>query len=414
MANPVPAELRRMDPGTLWPFVWAYENHLTALGYAPQTVARRLISACHVTVWLAQSRIVPTEIDDGIVGQFLHHRCQCFASRPVGYMSAVTVRAVIRFLRFLAEKDVVPASALPMPFPPRPIDDRISEFLDWLRHHRGIAESTIGTYRYKLERLLPALGADPTVYDASLVRRVILEEAERHPSSIKLMTTPLRSYLKFLVMRGACQPGIEYAVPTIARWRLSTLPRYLPPAAIEKLIASCDLTARAGIRDRAILLLLARLGLRAGDILMMRLGDIDWEAGTLTVCGKGRREIRLPLPQDAGDALLVYLTERRPTVDCDRMFLRSQAPYRPFRDNCGIARVVEMALERAGITDAPSRGAHLLRHSAATAWLRNGATLDAIGVVLRHQSVETTTLYAKVDIPTLQKVAQPWQGELPC
>jgi site-specific recombinase XerD len=329
-------------------------------------------------------------------------------------MSAVTVRAVIRFLRFLAEKDVVPASALPMPFPPRPIDDRISEFLDWLRHHRGIAESTIGTYRYKLERLLPALGADPTVYDASLVRRVILEEAERHPSSIKLMTTPLRSYLKFLVMRGACQPGIEYAVPTIARWRLSTLPRYLPPAAIEKLIASCDLTARAGIRDRAILLLLARLGLRAGDILMMRLGDIDWEAGTLTVCGKGRREIRLPLPQDAGDALLVYLTERRPTVDCDRVFLRSQAPYRPFRDNCGIARVVEMALERAGITDAPSRGAHLLRHSAATAWLRNGATLDAIGAVLRHQSVETTTLYAKVDIPTLQKVAQPWQGELPC
>jgi site-specific recombinase XerD len=329
-------------------------------------------------------------------------------------MSAVTVRAVIRFLRFLAEKDVVPASALPMPFPPRPIDDRISEFLDWLRHHRGIAESTIGKYRYKLERLLPALGADPTVYDASLVRRVILEEAERHPSSIKLMTTPLRSYLKFLVMRGACQPGIEYAVPTIARWRLSTLPRYLPPAAIEKLIASCDLTARAGIRDRAILLLLARLGLRAGDILMMRLGDIDWEAGTLTVCGKGRREIRLPLPQDAGDALLVYLTERRPTVDCDRVFLRSQAPYRPFRDNCGIARVVEMALERAGITDAPSRGAHLLRHSAATAWLRNGATLDAIGAVLRHQSVETTTLYAKVDIPTLQKVAQPWQGELPC
>lgn len=414
MANPVPTELRRMDSETLWPFVWAYEDHLTALGYAPQTVARQLMSARHVTVWFAQSRIVPTEIDGRLLGKFLHHRCRCFASRPVGHLSAVTVRAVIRFLRFLAEKDVVPAPALPMPFSSRPIDERISEFLDWLRHHRGIAESTIGKYRYKLEQLLPALGTDPAAYDARLIRRIILEEAKRRPSTIKDMTTSLRSYLKFLVMRGACQSGIEHAVPTIARWRLSTLPRYLPPAAIEKLIASCDPVARAGIRDRAILLLLARLGLRASDIVMMRLGDIDWEAGALTVCGKGRREIRLPLPQDAGDALLVYLTESRPVVDCDRMFLRSLAPYRPFRDNCGVAAVVESALKRAGITDAPSRGAHLLRHSAATAWLRNGATLDAIGAVLRHQSIDTTTLYAKVDIPTLQKVAQPWQGELPC
>lgn len=296
-----------------------------------------------------------------------------------------------------------------------PNDKLVAEFLDWLQHHRGIAETTITQYRRRIMRLLPALGFDPTTYDAILIRRVIVEKAKRCSShEIKTLTSVLRGYLRFLVARGICRPGIDEAIPTIAGWRLSALPRYLLPAEVDKLITACDLTKPAGIRDHAILLLLARLGLRAGDILKMRLGDINWEEGTLLVCGKGRRYVRLPLPQDAGDALLSYLTEARPNTGSDQVFLHLRAPFRPIDQSHTVSYVVDGGLKRAGILNAPSRGANLLRHSAATAMLRSGATLDAIGTILRHRSVNTTAHYAKVDIPTLQKVVQPWPGDESC
>jgi integrase len=210
---------------------------------------------------------------------------------------------------------------------------------------------------------------------------------------------------------GRCRPWLDHAVPTVQHWRLSALPRYLPMADVELLIASCDVTTRAGIRDRAILLLLARLGLRAGDVLAMRFDDIDWTKGTLRVCGKGRREVCLPLPQDAGDALLDYLNRARPKAGFDRIFLRAIAPYTPVRS---ISSVVRLGLERAHITDAPSHGAHLLRHSAATGLLRAGVPLDAVGDVLRHRSTDTTMHYAKVDIGMLRPIAQPWPGDVQC
>jgi integrase/recombinase XerD len=228
------------------------------------------------------------------------------------------------------------------------------------------------------------------------------------------MTTALRGYLRFLAAAGLCRPGLDKAVPVVPQWRLSSLPRYLPGGDVERLIASCDLTKSHGIRDRAILLLLARLGLRAGDILTMRLDDIAWDDGTLRVSGKGRREIRLPLPQDAGDALLEYLSRARPRVDDDRIFLRSSAPYQPFSGSSVVSGIVRLALVRAGIADAPSWGANLLRHSAATSMLRAGASLDAVGTILRHRSVDTTAHYAKVDIAMLQQIAQPWPGEASC
>ncbi len=220
------------------------------------------------------------------------------------------------------------------------------------------------------------------------------------------MTTALRGYLRFLAVRGLCRPGLDRAIPTVPQWRLSALPRYLSTPDVERVIASCDLTKSHGIRDKAILLLLARLGLRAGDIWRMRLHDIAWDEGALRVRGKGRREICLPLPQDAGDALLDYLDRARPTVPRDEIFLRSSAPYRPFAGSCAISDIVHLALARAGITNAPFRGAGLLRHSAATSMA--GASLEAIGTILRHRSADTTVHYAKVDITMLRHLAQPW------
>ena len=264
-------------------------------------------------------------------------------------------------------------------------------------------------------RLLPDLGNDPERYSAELIRRVIVAEAGRSSRPyLQTMTTALRGYLRFLAASGACRPRLDRAVPTVAHWRLSALPRYLAVADVERLIASCDLTKTRGIRDKAILLLLARLGLRGGDILNMRLDDVAWAEGTVRVCDKGRREVRLPLPQDVGDALLDYLEKVRPHVDEDRIFLRSSAPYRPFANSASISDVVRLALMRAGITDPPSRGANLLRHSAATGMLRGGATLDAIGSVLRHRSPDTTAHYAKVDVAMLLRIAQAWPGDASC
>jgi integrase/recombinase XerD len=167
------------------------------------------------------------------------------------------------------------------------------------------------------------------------------------------------------------------------------------------------------LRDRAILLLLARLGLRAGDIVSLRLGDFDWQQGTLSVRGKGRRETRLPLPQDAGNAVLAYLERARPRVAGDWVFFLLNAPIRPLTSSGVVTSIVRSAIRKAGI-DAPTKGARLLRHSAATAMLRGGATLDMVGAVLRHRSSDMTAHYAKVDVPMLQQIAQPWPGDVRC
>ena len=229
-----------------------------------------------------------------------------------------------------------------------------------------------------------------------------------------MFVTALRAFLRFLAAEGRCQPYLDRALPTVPEWRLSALPRYLEAADVERLIAACDLNTSRGIRDRAILLLLARLGLRAGDIVAMQLDDLDWDAATVRVQGKGRKAVRLPLPQDAGEALLKYLVSVRPSANTNRVFLCVNAPIRPFATSASIADIVRMALWRAGITNPPSKGAHLLRHSAATAMLRSGASLDTIATVLRHTSTDTTAYYAKVDIELLRQIAQPWPEGAPC
>jgi site-specific recombinase XerD len=263
-----------------------------------------------------------------------------------------------------------------------------------------------------IKRLLPALGDDPGVYSAATIRTVFRAEAEQcSPSHIRTMTSALRGYLRFLAASGLCRTGLDQAVPPVLQWRLSALPRYLPAADVERLIATCDLSNPLDLRDRAALLLLARLGLRAGDVCALCHDDFDWNVGTVRVCGKSRRSVCLPLPQDVGDAVLAYIKNGRPAVAEDRLFLRSKAPYHPFTTSSSISNIVDRALRRAGIEDPPSRGAGLLRHSAATTMLRAGATLEAVGAVLRHRSLDMTAHYAKVDVTMLETISQPWPGE---
>lgn len=198
----------------------------------------------------------------------------------------------------------------------------------------------------------------------------------------------------------------------VVDWRLSTLPRYLSTSDVEQVVNACDDSTEVGARDRTIVLLLSRLGLRSGDILGLGLGDIDWAKGSLVVSGKSSRESELPLTQELGNALLTYL-RRRPAANTDKVFVRVRAPIRPLKGPTSVAAIVKRALERAGV-EAPMHGAHLLRHSAATAMLRQGVCLQDIQTVLRHRFIETTTIYAKVDVGLLKQIGQPWPEVSSC
>jgi integrase/recombinase XerD len=399
---------RCMHANDLAPWVAEFAHHLSETGHTPLTVRSYHGLARHLAQWLALAKIAVTDIDETIISRFARHRCRCFGKGREAGFSGRYVRRVRRVFAFLGDRRIVrqkATSAVPV------LNRRVIQFQDWLRQHRGITERTIDRHGRMVMRLLPALGNSSRGWNAHLIRKVIIAETKRASRAhVKSMAMALRGYLRFLSAHGFCRAGLDHAVPTIPEWRLSTLPRYIDAAQVERLIATCDLTTPIGLRDRAILLLLARLGLRAGDIVSLQLGHIDWQQGTLSVRGKSRRETRLPLPQDAGDAVLAYIERARPCIAGDQMFFLLNAPIRPLSSSGVVTSIVRSAIRKAGI-DAPTKGARLLRHSAATAMLRGGATLDMVGALLRHRSADMTAHYAKVDVTMLQQIAQPWPGD---
>jgi site-specific recombinase XerD len=280
---------------------------------------------------------------------------------------------------------------------------------------RGSCESTLSNYGIHISELLRRVGDEPARWDARVLREFVMEGSRTCGwAAAKKRTTALRMFLRFLIAEGRCASELAGAIPVLAHWRLSSLPRYLPADDVERVIAACDRTSSVGCRDRAILLLLARLGLRAGDIVHLRLRDVDWKEAWIRVSGKGRRETRLPLAQEVGDALVTYLTRGRPQTASDAVFVRSRAPFRAFASHCAVSVIVDRALARAEVIR-PSRGAaHLLRHSVATSMLRHGASLHDIAALLRHRSITTTEIYAKVDVTALRTIAQPWPEVQPC
>jgi integrase len=280
-----------------------------------------------------------------------------------------------------------------------------------MREQRGIKDSTLDTYQATLVDLLEALGADPAAYTAAAIRGFVLERAKPHGRGRAqgiAVATP--AYLRYLVAIGQCPVGREHAVPSFASWQLATTPRFLGEDALNRLLVACGGEER--LRDRAVILLLARLGLRASEVANLTFEQIDWVTGRITLAGKVRREERLPLTQEIGDAILAYIERARPRIATTRVFLTDTAPVRPL-GRIAVKCIVRRALDRAGI-ESTHRGAHLLRHSAATAMLRGGASLAGVGAVLRHRSPSVTALYAKVDIGLLSEIAQPWGGRLPC
>jgi site-specific recombinase XerD len=400
---------RLLDAGPHQEVLEAYGAHLAGTGLSPVSVCIHQGSVRHFLAWLVQSSTAFDQVGPDIVAQFAGHACRCHsAPRPLGQYY---INRVERFVRYLADQGHVPPHPETGGEAPEPL---MADWLDALATQRGLAPATIARHGRMLEQILPLIGTDPGRYTPKVIRDGVREHARMARSAHypKMVASALRLYLRHLAHRGLAAPELDRAVPTAKTWRLSNLPRYLEPEAVERLIASCDPEATGGRRDRAILLLLARLGLRARDVAALRLADIDWGAGTIAVCGKGQREVRLPLPQDAGDALIAWLTGPRPRDAADTVFVQMLPPFGPIT-SAVVGGVVRRALERAGIKNPPSRGSHLLRHSAATAMLRGGATLDAIATVLRHRSTDTTAHYAKVDVAMLSAVAQGWPEDEP-
>jgi site-specific recombinase XerD len=281
---------------------------------------------------------------------------------------------------------------------------------------RGVVDTTLTAYQCYVTALIDSLGDNPQTYTSRDLRDFVAQRYRHYGRrSIRMVLAAVRMFLRYLAMEGRCRPGLEQALVSPASWSQHSLPRGLSPEQVERILAACPSTPR-GIRDRAILLLLIRLGLRAGDVAALRFSDLDFEAGTIQVAGKGGREVRLPLPQDVGDALLEYFDTARPQVPSAQVFLRSVAPFKPFtgaQAGHAITHVARAALKRAGVQP-PIRAAHVFRHTAACQMLRQGVGLEEIAAVLRHRSIETTALYAKVDLQGLAQVVQPWPEVTPC
>jgi len=386
-------------------------GEMKASGYKSGPIHYYRNAAQHFLIWLHRWRIAIRSVNWDMVDRFLDHDCLCptYVRTPsTHYCASKYVYAVRAFMNFLVRRGAVIGVSNESD---SEADDLLEDFRSWLVQTRGVRAVTVKAHADAMSLLLQDLGSDASRYDAHLIRNALLNRTrDRTLTYAKRLASSLRMYLRYLSSKGACPAHLVNAIVSPRRWRLSTLPRYISSEEVERVIASCDTSTTAGVRDRAVLLLLARLGLRSGDVSQLLLSHIDWKNAQIHVSGKSRRPAMLPLPQDVGDALLLYIGTVRPRVESGHVFVRLIAPFTPFTSSSSVSRIVFRALVRAGVESPGCGGGHLFRHSLATHLLRSGGSLDAIGALLRHESVETTRIYAKTDVPMLQEVAQSWLG----
>jgi site-specific recombinase XerD len=401
LSSPVTRERLRSGPAA--DYVDHFVDWLHGRGYRPATIETLLLALASWTDWMraagfmADDALAAFEACKAYVERQPHARNQRGVSRR-------SLAAVSVYIRFLQEHGVVPPpSVAPAPTERWPM---LGTFRSWMRQHRGLTETTLDAYQPVILGLIKKLGEDPARYTPEALRTFVFERALPHGiCSAKRIVVAVRALLRFLDATGQCPVGMEHAIPGFASWQISSVPRFLVPDEVQRVIDSCGDDA-TGRRDRAVLLLLARLGLRASEVAGLVFADLDWDNGRIAICGKGRRQEWLPLPHEVGAAIEDYLGNGRPPVAAPAVFTTVLAPLRPLT-RASVTHIVRSALRRAGIK-APINGAHVLRHSAATAMLRQGASLAGVSAVLRHRSPRTTAHYAKVDFGLLSEIAQPW------
>lgn len=391
--------------GPLGPYINSYEAEMRSEGYAQQTREVQIRLVTDFGCWLAKRRIQASAITAELFQPYLRAR----ARRRCPTRNDLS--ALQRLVELLRRQRVVAAPASPAATPAEQLQ---SEFRLYLRQERALASSTQDCYTtFVSEFLAERFGAGSVnlsrLCAADVTRFVRRRAGTIQSKRVQLMTTALRSFLRYARYRGDIEKDLAACIPAVANWKQSTLPRALPPDQVERVLASIDRKTAVGRRDYAILLILARLGLRAGEIRALTLEDLDWQEGLITVRGKAGRFSQLPLPRDVGAAIADYLRHGRPTASSRCVFLRARAPLGGFQGQSGIGSMVRHALERAGI-DAVRRGAHQFRHALACQMLKQGASLSEIGELLRHRSPQTTAIYAKVDLDSLAALALSWPG----
>jgi integrase/recombinase XerD len=398
--------LFRPAAGPLAAYIEGFERWLGKQGYAAYTLRRHVQFAADFSRWLAQNEVQRQRVSSKHTAQYLHARARRVLIRDGD------ATALIHLLGFLRGEGAIAAEKMRRcRF--TPAQRRTQAFEQYLREERALAQATIAYYgAFVRDFLKDRFGSGPAPLRRLRARDVVHFVQRRAPrlglKRAQMLTTALRSFLRFARYRGDVQLDLAAAVPSVANWSMSAIPRAIASDQVRQLLARFDRRSAAGRRDFAILLLLSRLGLRACEVARLDLEDIDWKAGTVAVHGKGGRRAELPLPADVGAAIAGYLRHGRPTGLCRRLFLRAHAPNGALRPGA-VGCIVRHAIERYGI-DAPTYGTHQFRHGLATEMLRHGASLGEIGELLGHRHPDTTRIYTKVDLPALRTLAVPWPG----
>ena len=398
--------VQRLQAGPLNAHIDTFAQQLFDEGYALWTVKYSVRLLADFTTWMQQQGLAITELAELPVHNFFQHRYQL--RRPHRDDRAI-LKKLLAYLR------TVGVIAAPVKAVGDPAYASIMQaFQQYLAFQRNLAPSTIHHYLNTAACFLnQCFGARPPNPDALCAQDVtdfMVQQARRYSAGqTQLIATALRSFFRFLLQQALITTDLAQCVPTPARRRLSTLPKFISADDVELLLHCVDQKTPEGRRNYAILQLLARLGLRAAEVAALTLNDLDWDAGEIIVRGKGGRYDRLPLPDEVGQALANYLRDGRPSCSTRRVFVRHRAPQRGFANAEAVGTIVHRALDRAGLHPA-HKGAHLLRHSLATRLLRNGASLAETGELLRHRDLNTTQIYAKVDESALRRLALPWPG----
>jgi site-specific recombinase XerD len=402
--EPPPERLQRFLVGPLGPHIRSFADVITQQGYRPLVGWRKIYLVAELSRWLERKRVPLNDLEERHLAAFLDSRWRRVARR-CGDATLMTL------LQHLQEAKLVRS---PIAAPVNELGMLEQEYGRFLTRERGLMQSTVDLYQRLVRPFVSRqLGRGKLQWNKltpkDVIHFVLHTTPQRGGWSIKSIITGLRSLLGFLFLTGRTKDNLAAAVPTVVMSCLSGMPRSLQPNQVEKVLQSCDRRTKVGKRDYAILLLLARLGLRSGEITRLTLDDIGWNTGELLVRGKGARLDKLPLLQDVGQSLADYLQKARPRSASRHLFLRSRAPHVGLVGASTLGSIVLRAMDRAHV-HSPHRGPHTLRHSLATRMLAQRASLAEIGQVLRHQNVHTTEVYAKVDLIALRQLALPWQG----
>lgn len=404
-----PRTRAHLHAGPLGPFTDGLAAVLHRRGYARETVRSHLRLVGDLSQWLESRRLGVDVLSEAILGRSLEDspRSQQFLGN---HQAALWI-----LLAHLRELEVTPPRIEQQD--ESAIGLVLRDYQGYLEQDRGLSAAAVSNYLPLVQGFLAArFGGKPLrwceITPAEIAAFVTGYARCYSVGRAKLLVTALRSFLRFLRWRHDLPTDLAAAVPSVAQWRMAGVPKSLEPAKVQRLLESCDRETLVGRRDYAMLLLFAHLGLRAGEVIAMRLEDLDWRAGELVVRGKGAQRDRLPMPQDVGEALVAYLQWRPAQASARQVFLRVRAPFRELARAGSTGSIVARALGRAGI-ESPARGPHMLRHSLACEMLRRDASMAEIAQVLRHRSAATTEIYAKVDLKALHPLALPWPGSEP-